>query len=123
MYIEILKEMFTEMVSKKNADAIPTYYHPDFFLYCNNATMDYKKFLEDHIQFYATPIQYKIEYDEDTLIEQGDKIAGRIFITLSKPNVTPKKLEVMMIAQFKDNKIYRVWELTYPDWATLPEFE
>ena len=35
MYLEKLKEMFSEMVVKKNISLIPTYYHPDFILYTN----------------------------------------------------------------------------------------
>ena len=36
MYVEILKEMFSEMVEKKNASLIPQYYHESFQLYAND---------------------------------------------------------------------------------------
>lgn len=75
MYIEKLKEMFNEMVIKKDASTIPIYYHPDFLLYTNEETMSYAAFLEFHEKCYTTPIQYAIEYDEETLLEQGGKVA------------------------------------------------
>jgi hypothetical protein len=48
---------------------------------------------------------------------------GRIWITTSRPNEVPQKIEVILIAQFKNDKIYRLWELTYPDWSKLPAFK
>lgn len=123
MYLEKLKEMFQEMVLKKNADLIPFYYHKDFVLFTNDIQTDYKEFLESHQKYYATPICYQVEYDEETLLEQNEKVAGRVWITTTKPGETTKKIEVILIAQYKEDKIYRLWELTYPDWSKLAEFK
>jgi hypothetical protein len=123
MYIEKLKEMFEEMVINKDASLIPLYYHQDFLLYTNDQITDYDAFLKSHQQYYATPIKYDVAYDEETLLEQRNKVAGRVWITTSRPNESPKKIEVILIAQFKDSKIYRLWELTYPDWSKLPAFK
>lgn len=123
MYIEKLKEMFEEMTVKKNASQVPVYYHQNFLLYTNEQIMDYDTFLNLHYDYFATPIKYEVAFDEETLLEQGEKVAGRVWITTSKPNEPAKKIEVILIAQFKDDKIYRLWELTYPDWSNLPEFK
>ena len=123
MYIQKLQEMFKEMVLKKDASVIPLYYHPDFLLYTNDVAMSYNAFLESHVKYYATPIKYEVQYDEETLLEQGDKIAGRMWINTSRPNEPTRKIEVILIAQYKDDKIYRLWELTYPDWSKLPAFK
>jgi hypothetical protein len=123
VHIEQLKDMFEDMVVKKDISKVPMYYHRDFLLYTNGQEINYKEFLESHAKYYATPIKYEIEYDEDTFLEQGEKLAGRIWITTSRPNESPKKIEVILIAEFKDNKIYRLWELTYPDWSKLPAFK
>ena len=118
-----LKEMFTEMVVKKNASLIPKYYHPDFLLYSNGKTMDFDEMVRMHEDIYKTEIQYKVEYDEDTSLEQGDKIAVRMYITTSRPEEAKKELELMLIAQYLDGKIYRVWELTFPDWSQDKKFQ
>lgn len=123
MYLQKLKEMFTEMVIKKDPSLIAHYYHPDFILYANQQVINYDAFLTMHEAYYATPIQYEVTYDEETFIEQDEKVAGRIWITTSRPNEPPQKIEVIFITHFKANKIYRMWELTYPDWSKLPAFQ
>ncbi len=122
MYLEKLKEMFTRMVINKDASLIPEYYHPDFLLYTNGQVTNYQDFLSSHHEYYSTPKQYSIEYDDETFFENQEKLAGRVWITITTPEESPKKIEVILIADYKDDKIYRLWELTYPDWSQLPEF-
>jgi hypothetical protein len=122
MYIELLKEMFFEMVVKKDITLIPYYYHTELLLFTNDERMDYNAFLECHEQFYKTAIKYEVVFDEDTFLEQNERVAGRVWITTTIPNDTPKPIEVILIAQYKDKKIYRIWELTYPDWSKMPTF-
>jgi hypothetical protein len=122
MYIARLKEMFQEVTIKKNHSLIPKYYHEGFLLFTNEEKMDYKAFLKVHEEIYQTPIQYEIAYDEETLMEQGEKVAARVWITTKRPNETPVKIEVILIARYKEGKLHRLWELTYPDWSQLPAF-
>ena len=123
MYLEKIKEMFEKMVINKDASLLPFYYHQNFVLYANDQEMTYDAFLKFHQEIYKTPIQYEVAYDEETLLEQDEKVAGRVWITTSLPNQLPKKIEVILIALFKDSKLYRIWELTYPDWSKMPEFQ
>lgn len=120
---ELLREMFQKMVVQKNASLIPTYYHPEFLLYTNGIAQDYQHFLASHIEYYATDIHYAVEYDDETWVEQDDRLAARVFITITKPNQPPRKIEVILIAQYKENKLYRLWELTYPDWSQMSAFQ
>lgn len=122
MYIDLLKEMFQKMVLNKNASLIPQYYHRDFLLYTNGQEMDFITFLESHQKYYQTPIQYQIKYDEGTFLEQGARVAGRVWITTKMPEESSREIEVMLIAEYKEGKLYRLWELTYPDWSQLPAF-
>ena len=110
-----LKEMFAKMVVLKDASLIPVYYHVDFICNVNEKVISYSEFLTTHEAYYATNIQYQVEYDDATFIEQGEKIAGRMWITTKRPNEAPTKLEVVLIAQYKEDKLFRIWELTYPD--------
>jgi hypothetical protein len=123
MYLEKLKDMFNQMVLKKNASLIPFYYHEGFLLYTNDIQTNYTEFLESHQKYYATAIQYQVEYDEETLLEQDERVAARVWITTTKPGESAKRIEVILIAQYKQDKIYRLWELTYPDWSKLAEFK
>lgn len=121
-YLNLLKEMFQEVTVKKNAALIPHYYHKDFLLFTNEQQMDFATFLSSHEVYYKTPITYTCAYDEETFVAQGEKVAGRMWITTQLPNESAKKIEVMLIVSYKDHKIYRLWELTYPDWSTLSAF-
>lgn len=85
--------------------------------------MDFETFLKIHSEVYKTPIQYKVRYDEQSFVEQGNKVAGRLFITTKKPNESAHEIEVILIAEYKDNKLYRLWELTYPDWSKMKAFQ
>jgi len=123
MSIAALKEMFQEMVIKKDASLIPKYYHQDFLLYTNGQKWDYTQMFEMHEKIYKTPIQYEIAYDAQTFVEKENKLACKIWITTSRPNEQPTKLELILIAEYKEGKIFRLWELTYPDWSQLPAFE
>lgn len=122
-YISLLKEMFIKVTIEKNDKAIPIYYDKDFQLYSNGIKMDFAAFLQQHRTTYKTPIEYKIRYDEKTLIQQGNKVAGRLFITTKKPNEQAQEIEVILVAEYKNNKLYRLWELTYPDWSTMKAFK
>ena len=114
--------MFSEMVEHKDASLIPKYYHEAFELYANGETQDYNYFLNFHENIYNTDIQYQVSYDENSFVEQANKIAARVFFIISKPGEPTKELEVILIAQFKGDKFFRIWELCYPDWSKMPEF-
>jgi hypothetical protein len=122
MTIKKFKEMFSEMVEKKDVALIPVYYHPELLLYTNGQVTNYQEFLTQHTEYYATERTYQVEYDEETLLEQGNKVAARIWITVDVPGAPIKKLELILILQYQDGKIFRLWELTYPDWTQLPGF-
>jgi hypothetical protein len=122
-HITVLKEMFDKVVVEKNDRAIPLYYDKDFELYSNGKKMNFDTFLKMHHDIYKTSIQYKIRYDEKTFIEQGNRIAGRLFITTKKSKDLAREIEVILIAEYKDSKLYRLWELTYPDWSKMKAFE
>ncbi|MBA2708972.1 MAG: nuclear transport factor 2 family protein [Tatlockia sp.] len=114
--------MFDKVTVEKNDRAIPLYYDKDFEMYSNGIKMDFDEFLKMHRDIYKTSIQYKIRYDEKTFIEQGNKVAMRLFITTKNPNDMAREIEVILIGQYKNSKLYRVWELTYPDWSKIKAF-
>jgi len=121
--ITLLKEMFDKVTIEKNDKAIPLYYDNSFKLYSNGKKIKYDAFLQMHRDIYKTSIQYKIRYDKETFVAQGNKVAGRLFITTIKPNEPSREIEVILVAEYKNNKLYRVWELTYPDWSKMKAFQ
>ncbi len=75
-----------------------------------------------HRSIFKTPIQYQITYDKNTFVASKNKVAGRVFVTTTLPHSKPVKIEVILIAEFKAEKISKLWELTYPNWSKLKSF-
>ncbi|WP_124709207.1 nuclear transport factor 2 family protein [Gordonia insulae] len=123
MTVARLKEMFDQMVVRKDADLIGRYYHPDFVMTSDGLTEEFADFADGHRRVYATDIAYAIEYDEDAWVDAGDRVAGRVWITTSRPGETPTRIEVVLIASYLDGRIHRVWETTWPSWRTVDALE
>ncbi|MFN8040037.1 MAG: nuclear transport factor 2 family protein [Acidimicrobiales bacterium] len=121
--IEVLRTMFTEVVEAKDVAQAGRFYHPDFEMTSNGITQAYDAFVAGHERVYATPISYSIRYDEDAWVDAGDRIAGRVWITITRPGDDPVTIEVVLIATLVDGLIHRLWELTWPDWSKEPALD
>ena len=119
----LLLEMFERVVIPKNAELIEAYYHPEFTLTSNGIVQGYAEYARGHRDVYATEIRYAVRYDEDSWVESDDRVAARMWITTERPPQPPTEIEVMLIATYLDNRLYRLWELTWPDWSALEAFE
>ncbi|QLL08663.1 nuclear transport factor 2 family protein [Mycobacterium vicinigordonae] len=116
MTVALLREMFERMVVAKSGELIEHYYHPDFVMCSDGVTQGFAEFRDSHLKLYATPISYAVEYDEQAWVEGTDKVAGRVWITTARPGEEPTRIEVVLIAAYRDGRIYRVWETTWPSW-------
>jgi hypothetical protein len=123
MSVAVLREMFEHMVVQKDGTAIGRFYDPSFVMYSNGVTQNFDDFSASHRTIYETPISYAIEYDEEAWVEAENRVAGRVWITTSLPGESPTRIEVVLIATFKDGRITRVWETTWPSWNDLPAFD
>ena len=119
----VLKDMFQFMVVAKDATQISTYYDPHFQMQSNGVVQDYAAFAADHKRLYPTGITYQVEYHDDTWVETEDRLAGRLWITTQRPGEESHRIEVVLIATFRNARIHRLWELTWPDSSRLPTFQ
>ena len=92
MSIAVLRQMFEQMVEKKDPAAIDRFYDPSFVMSSNGITQDFDAFAASHRTIYATPICYSVEYDEQAWIETTDRVAGRVWITTSRPGESPTRI-------------------------------
>ena len=111
------------MVVAKNAELIEHYYDPDFVMYSDGLAQNFTEFRDSHREIYTTSIDYAIEYDEQAWVETADKVAGRVFITTSRSGEQPTRIEVILIAAYRDGRIHRVWETTWPSWRNVAALE
>ncbi|MCF7553726.1 nuclear transport factor 2 family protein [Pseudonocardia sp. WMMC193] len=120
---ELAREMFTRMVEAKDASLVDTYYDPEFVLTTNGQTQNIDEFRAGHERVYPTAITYRVEYDENSWVEAGARLAARLWITTERPGEEPHRIEVVFVAEYRDGRLLRLNELTWPDWSTLAAFE
>jgi hypothetical protein len=118
-----MREMFSRMVEAKDASLVDTYYDPDFRLSTNGQEQDLAEFRAGHERVYPTAITYRVEYDEDSWVESGDRLAARVWITTQRPAESAHRIEVVLVAEYREGRILWLKELTWPDWSRLAEFE
>ncbi|AKN18822.1 hypothetical protein [Mycobacterium haemophilum] len=123
MSIMLLREMFDQMVVGKNAELIEHYYHPDFLMHSDGLTQSYTEFRDSHREIYSTSITYAIEYDEQAWVEAADKVAGRVWITTARPGEKPTRIELVLIAAYRNGRIHRIWETSWPSWRGVAALE
>ncbi len=124
-HYDLLKEMFDRMVVPRNAALIEVYYHPDFRMQTNQIEQGYEDFRADHQKYYAQDSgkSYRVEYDDETVVEDANGVACRVWITTQQGAGDPTRIEVVLIAKYRDGQIHRLWELTLPNWSTLDGFK
>lgn len=123
MSVALLREMFERMVVAKNIELAERYYDPDFLMYSDGLCQDFAAFRDSHRKLYETAISYAVEYDEQAWVEAADKVAGRAWITTSRPGERPTRIELVLIAAYRDGRILRVWETTWPSWRNVAALE
>lgn len=111
------------MVVAKNADLIEHYYDPGFLMYSDGVCQTFAEFADSHRRTYATPISYAIEYDDEAWVESAGKVAGRLWITTVRPGEMPTRIEVVLIVAYRDGRIQRIWETTWPSWRSVAALE
>jgi hypothetical protein len=62
-------------------------------------------------------------YDEQAWVESTDKVAARVWITTTRPGEEPTPIEVVLIAAYRNGRIHRIWETTWPSWRSVAAFE
>lgn len=122
MSAALIREMFEQMVVGKQ-DLFERFYDPDFVMYSDGVSQGFTDFRASHLKIYATEIAYAVEYDDEAWVEAPDKVAGRVWITTSRPGEEPTRIEVVLIAAIRDGRIHRVWETTWPSWRNVAALE
>jgi hypothetical protein len=123
MSVALFREMFERMVIPKNPDLIAHYYDPDFIMCSDGMSQTFDEFAASHRKVYATDIGYAFEYDDDAWVEAADRVAGRMWITTTRPGEDPTRIEVVVIAVYRDDRIHRIWETTWPSWRSVAALE
>jgi hypothetical protein len=120
---ERMREMFSRMVEAKDVSLVDTYFDPDLRLSTNGQEQDLAEFRAGHARVYPTPITYRVEYDEDGWVESGNRLAARVWITTQRPGEAATRIEVVLLAEYRDGRLLWLKEVTWPDWSRLSAFD
>ena len=103
------------MVEAKDPAQVDTSYDPEFRLTTDGVTQDLDAFRAGHERVHPTEIGHAVAYDDDAWVEAGDRLAGRLSMTTTRPGTPPRSIEVVFVAVFRDDCLLRPWELAWPD--------
>lgn len=111
--ISLVKRLF-DSAERLDAEAIDELFTPEFIMVSNDVEWDFQTFKDYHIESYKTRKSIQVEYHD--IFCSDDREAARVNIVLTDHSDASKEFMVMLIAQITDNRIHRLWELTFPHW-------
>jgi hypothetical protein len=114
--MQLVKEMFSQVSEKRDISKIDAYYSQDFMLVSNNDSFNYKVYKKQQADIFKILAKLEVLHYDD-MFAKNDKVVANMAIRLTLKNKTTHTFYVMLIAQIKDHKIYRIWEITYPTWS------
>ena len=119
----LLVEMFDRMVVAKDKAAIPRYYDPEFVMVSNGITAGVRG-VPTATRRCTTP-RSRMRWSTTTSPGSRPTTGSRSASGSPRPDRAslPRRLELVLIAAYREGRILRVWELTWPNWADLPAFE
>jgi predicted ester cyclase len=111
--IELIRAVFSS-AEQLDPHAVDHQFTDDFEMFSNDVHWDLQTYKQYHVESYENRKQ--IQVDILDIFGQADRVAGRVSITLMDLQDNKREFQVMFIAQIKDGRVFRLWELTYPHW-------
>jgi len=113
--ISLIKELFNEYAEKLDSSKLDNYFSKNFILISNNEQDSYAKFKKEQTLLFNNLKSLKV-LSIDDLIAKDNKVVGRVSIKLTPKSGEPQIYYNIFIAQIKDHKIEKMWEVLYPSW-------
>jgi hypothetical protein len=113
--IALIKALFTEYAEKLDSSKLDNYFSKNFILVSNNEQDNYAKFKKEQTLLFNNLQSLKM-LSIDDLIAKDNKVVGRVSLKLTPKSGEPQVYYDIFIAQIKDHKIEKMWEVLYPSW-------
>jgi len=120
---ERMREMFSRMVEAKDASLVDTYYDPDFRMITNGQEQTWRssgRATRGSIRR-RSPTGWSTTTTAG--VESGNRLAARVWITVQRPGERATRIEVVLVAEYRDGKLLWLKEVTWPDWSRLSAFD
>jgi hypothetical protein len=112
---DVLVELLDHVVTRRDASALADNLHDDFRLLCNGATYERAAFLERVAGAMLPDDGYTVDLDDEAWVEQFDRVACRVWVTLTRADADTSESEIVLIATVRDGRFHRAWVLIWPD--------
>lgn len=113
--IALIKELFTEYAEKLDSSKLDHYFSKNFVLVSNNEKDNYDTFKKEQTLLFNNLKSFKL-LSIDDLIAKDNKVVGRVSMKLTPKSGEPQIYYDMFIAEIKNQKIEKMWEVLYPSW-------
>lgn len=113
--ISIVKQMFTEVSEKRDLSKFDDFYARDFLLVSNNKKYGYEVYKKQQQDIFKKLASLKVLSYED-IFAANDKVVSRMSIKLNMKDGVTHTFYLIAIFRLKNDKIDRIWEITYPTW-------
>lgn len=115
---DIFLQMVGNVVEKLDTSEIELYLTKDFELESNRCVMSFDRYRDHLNEAFKSLRSIQLKRPLTEVIANGDKLAVRFSMTITDKIGTSDDADIIAMLQFKDDKIHRWCELSYPDWQT-----
>ncbi|MBX9806119.1 MAG: nuclear transport factor 2 family protein [Alphaproteobacteria bacterium] len=115
---DIFLQMMGNVVEKLDTSEIERYLTRDFELESNRCLMNLNRYRDHLNEAFKSLRSIQLKRPLTDVIANGDKLAVRFSMTITDKIGISDDADIIAMLHFKDNKIHRWCELSYPDWQT-----
>lgn len=115
---DTLLQMIQNVVEKMDTSQMDTFLTNDFLLESNRCVMSFDRYRDHLNEAFKSLKSIQLILPLTDVISKGDKLAIRFSMTITDKIGASEDADIIAMLQFKDRKIHRWYELSYPDWQT-----
>ncbi len=111
--IELVKRLF-DSARRLDAEAIDELFTAEFVMVSNDVEWNFQQFKDYHVESYKTRKAIDVSYGD--IFCKDNKVSARVTISLRDQDDATKEFQVILIAHVSNDRIDRLWEVTFPHW-------
>jgi hypothetical protein len=112
---DLVLELLKHIVVRPQPSALQDLLDHEFLLHFNGATYDRPASLERVDNVMRADCSYTVDVDDDAWVVELDRVACRLWVTLTCADADPLESELVVIITVRDGRFHRMWVLSWPD--------
>lgn len=111
-------QMLENVIEKLDVTLLEDYFSTDFELESNRCLMTLGGYRDHLMEAFDSLKSIEVKRPLSDIIIKDDRIATRFSMDITDSLGICETADIIAIIKFKQGKIIRWWELSYPDWQT-----